>query len=278
MIKGERRVKDLIKNVAKGDSGKAQRLQRHYAMERFLERMALSDYRDKMILKGGLLVSSIVGLDARSTMDIDAACKGFALDLQSATRMVEEIVRVPLDDDMSFDVSAAQEIMEDSEYGGVRIPLVAHLGKSRIPLKIDISTGDAITPSEIDYQFGLMFEERTIRIWTYSIETLLAEKLETVLSRSVNNTRPRDFYDIFVLTELDYPEESALFSQAFANTCEKRNTRIDEDAARSTLDLVRSSAPMKDRWIRFGRDFDYASEIGWLEVVDAAAGLFKITI
>ena len=123
-----------------------------------------------------------------------------------------------------------------------------------------------------------MFEERTIRIWTYSIETLLAEKLETVLSRSVNNTRPRDFYDIFVLTELDYPEESALFSQAFANTCEKRNTRIDEDAARSTLDLVRSSAPMKDRWIRFGRDFDYASEIGWLEVVDAAAGLFKITI
>ena len=277
MIKGERRVKDLIKNVAKGDSGKAQRLQRHYAMERFLERMALSEYREKMILKGGMLVSSIVGLDARSTMDIDATCKGFALDLESAARMVEEIAQVPLDDDMSFEAGAAQKIMEDSEYGGIRIPLVAHLGKSRIPLKIDISTGDAITPSEVDYEFGLMFEERAIRILTYSVETLLAEKLETVLSRSVNNTRPRDFYDIFVLTELGYPEDRALFAKAFRNTCAKRNTRIDEDAARNTLDLVRRSKPMEDRWMRFGRDFDYALEIGWREALDAAISLFETT-
>lgn len=278
MIKGERRVKDLVKNVAKGDSGKAQRLQRHYAMERFLERMGRSSYRDKMILKGGMLVSSIVGLDARSTMDIDATCKGFTLDLESATCMVEEIARVPLDDDMTFDVGAAQEIMEDSEYGGVRIPLVAHLGKSRIPLKIDISTGDAITPSEIDYEFGLMFEERTISILTYSVETLLAEKLETVLSRSVNNTRPRDFYDIFVLTELGYPQDRALFSQAFANTCSKRGAMIDADAARGTFELIRGSGPMEDRWLRFGRDFDYASGIGWPDVLDAAAVLFEATV
>lgn len=278
MIKGERRVKDLVKNVAKGDSGKAQRLQRHYAMERFLERMARSSYRDKMILKGGMLVSSIVGLDARSTMDIDATCKGFTLDLESATSMVEEIARMPLDDDMTFDVGAAQEIMEDSEYGGVRIPLVAHLGKSRIPLKIDISTGDAITPSAIDYEFSLMFEERTIRILTYSVETLLAEKLETVLSRSVNNTRPRDFYDIFVLTELGYPQDRALFSQAFANTCSKRGATIDADATRGTFELIRKSGPMEDRWVRFGRDFDYASGIGWPDALDAAASLFEVTV
>lgn len=278
MIKGERRVKDLIKNIAKGDSGKAQRLQRHYAMERFLERMALSDYRDKMILKGGMLVSSIVGLEARSTMDIDATCKGFALNLESATRMMEEIAQVHLDDDMSFEVGAAQKIMEDSEYGSVRIPLVAHLGKSRIPLKIDISTGDAITPSEVDYELNLMFEKRTIRIWAYSIETLLAEKLETVLSRSVNNTRPRDFYDIFVLTELGYPEDRVLFSQAFANTCAKRDTRIDENAARDTLALVKKSKPMEDRWTRFGRDFDYASGIGWTKALNAAADLFEATV
>ena len=278
MIKGERRIKDLIKNVAKGDSGKAQRLQRHYAMERFLERMALSDYRDKMILKGGMLVSSIVGLEARSTMDIDATCKGLMLDLESATSMVEEIAQVALDDDMHFEVGTAQEIMEDSEYGGVRIPLVAHLGKSRIPLKIDISTGDAITPSEVDYEFGLMFEERTISILTYSVETLLAEKLETVLSRSVNNTRPRDFYDIFTLSELGYPEDRALFSRAFANTCAKRDSKVDEDISRSILELVRNSKPMKDRWIRFGKDFDYASEIGWSEALDATANLFEATI
>lgn len=278
MIKGERRVKDLIKNVAKGDSGKAQRLQRHYAMERFLERMALSDYCDKMILKGGMLVSSIVGFDARSTMDIDATCRGFTLNPESATRMVNEIALVPLDDDMSFDVGTAQEIMEDSEYGGVRIPLVAHLGKSRIPLKVDISTGDAITPSEVCYEFGLMLEERTIRILTYSVETLLAEKLETVLSRSVNNTRPRDFYDIFVLTELGYPQDRTVFSQAFANTCSKRGTLIDVDAARNTFELIRRSGPMEGRWVRFGRDFDYASGIGWPDALDAAAGLFEVTV
>lgn len=201
MIKGERRVKDLIKNVAKGDSGKAQRLQRHYAMERFLERMALSDYRDKMILKGGVLVSSIMGLDARSTMDIDATCKGFALDLQSATRIL-----------------------------------------------------------------------------TYSVETLLSEKLETVLSRSVNNTRPRDFYDIFVLTELGYPQDGALFSRAFASTCSKRGTVIEASAARSTFELIRKSGPMEDRWLRFGRDFDYASGIGWPDALDAAADLFEVTV
>ncbi|WP_314039438.1 nucleotidyl transferase AbiEii/AbiGii toxin family protein [Slackia exigua] len=278
MIKGERRVKDLIKNVAKGDSGKAQRLQRHYAMERFLERVSISDYRDKMILKGGMLVSSIVGLDARSTMDIDTTCKDMPLDLESASRMVEEITLISLDDDMSFDVGAAQEIMEDSEYGGVRIPLVAHLGKSRIPLKIDVSTGDAITPSEVDYEYSLMFEDRSIHIWTYSIETLLAEKLETVLSRSVSNTRPRDFYDIFALTDMGYPEDRALFAEAFENTCSKRGTVIDTADARNTLALVRNSRPMENRWIRFGKDFDYASEIEWKKALNATLLLFELTV
>lgn len=278
MIKGERRVKDLIKNIAKGDSGKAQRLRRHYAMERFLERMALSEYRDKMILKGGMLVSSIVGLEVRSTMDIDATCKGMTLDLEAATRMVQDIAKVPLDDDMLFEVGEAQEIMGDSEYGGVRVSLVARLGKSRIPLKIDISTGDAITPSEVDYEFGLMFDDRAIRIWSYSIETLLAEKLETVLSQSVNNTRPRDFYDIFVLSEMGYPEDPSVFLEAFENTCLKRGTRIDEETARSTLELVGKSGPMKDRWARFGKDFDYASEIEWAEALEAVLGLFEAAV
>lgn len=180
MIKGARRVKDLIKNKARGDSAKAQALQRHYAMERLLERISVSDYRDNFILKGGMLVSSMVGLEQRSTMDIDATLTGKTLSSESALSIVREIASISLDD-MSFKVGDLHEIMKDSEYGEVQIPIDAHLGRMKIKLKIDISTGDAITPSKIAFEYPLMLEDRKIEIWAYNLETVLAEKAETII-------------------------------------------------------------------------------------------------
>lgn len=168
-------------------------------MERFLERVAISAYRDNFVLKGGMLVSALVGLDSRATMDIDTTVFGLSLDVDKARAIIEEIISLPLDDNVRFSVKDISLIMEEQEYPGVRLSLDVYLENMRIPLAIDISTDDVITPKQVRYEYKLMLEERTISIWAYNIETILAEKIETVLSRSAFNTRMRDFYDLFIL-------------------------------------------------------------------------------
>ena len=203
MIKTSRQLKDLIRNVAKGDSGKSQLLIRNYAMERFLERIALSKYKDNFILKGGMLVSAIVGLDNRATMDIDTTIRNLPLDVEHARQIIEEIVAVEIDDNVSFQLRDVSNIMDEMEYGGVRTSLLAFFDTMKIPLKIDISTGDVVTPAEVIYHYKLMFEQRFISLWAYTLETVLAEKIETVLTRTIFNTRLRDFYDLYVLQNVD---------------------------------------------------------------------------
>ena len=185
--------------MAKGDSGKSQLLIRNYAMERFLERVALSKYKDNFILKGGMLVSALVGLQNRTTMDIDTTIRNLPLDSEQVKQIVEEIAAVEVDDNIHFIVKDVSNIMEETEYGGVRLSLDAFLDITKIPLKIDISTGDVVTPAEITYHYKLMFEQRYISLWAYTIETVLAEKIETVLTRTIFNTRLRDFYDLYIL-------------------------------------------------------------------------------
>lgn len=267
MIKGARRVKDLIRNKAKGDSSRSQALLRHYAMERFLERLANSPYRDNFVLKGGMLMSSLVGVDQRSTMDIDTTVKGLTLDTGNALKVVEEIAVVELDDGMEFQVGGAGEIMEDSEYGGVRIALTARMEKTRIPLKIDISTGDAITPAEVMHRYRLMFEDRDIGIWAYPVETVLAEKIETALARGILNTRMRDFYDVFMLRELDEGLEPSTLRAALEATIEKRGSGVSASSYAQTLTEIEGSATMAERWRSYGLSNPYASSIAWTDAV-----------
>ena len=203
MIKTSRQLKDLIRNKAKGDSDKSGLLIRNYGMERFLERVTLSKYKDNFILKGGMLVAAMVGLDNRATMDIDTSIRNLPLDTEHAKKIVEEIAAVKIDDNIRFEIKDISNIMDEAEYGGVRLSLTAFLDTMKIPLKIDISTGDAITPAEITYRYKLMFEQRYISLWAYPLETVLAEKIETVLSRGVLNTRLRDFYDLYILQQTE---------------------------------------------------------------------------
>ncbi len=198
MIHTSRQIKDLIKNKANGNSAKAQIMIRNYMMERFMERLSLSEYKNNFILKGGMLVSSMVGIDIRSTMDIDTTLKNLPLSVDSAESIIKRIISVRLEDGVTFRIKGITEIMDEAEYGGIRVSLEAMLDMMRIPLKIDISTGDIVTPKEIEYEMKLMFEDRKIEILAYNIETLLAEKLETVVTRGIANTRLRDFYDIYI--------------------------------------------------------------------------------
>lgn len=267
MIKTSRQLKDKVRNMARGDSAKAQLLIRNYGMERFLERVSLSEHRDNFILKGGMLVSALVGLENRATMDIDTSIRNMPLDTIAAKAMVEEIIAVPVDDNIRFEINDFGTIMDDAEYSGVRISLNAFLDATRIPLKIDISTGDAITPAAVNYQYKLMFEERYITLWAYNLETVLAEKIETVLSRSVLNTRLRDFYDLYVLQDTGLEIDKATLAAALTATARKRGSEQALALYGRTLDEIRISPLMREQWERYQGKNNYAASIVWDDVI-----------
>lgn len=267
MIKTSRQLKDKVRNMARGDSAKAQLLIRNYGMERFLERVSLSEHRDNFILKGGMLVSAMVGLENRATMDIDTSIRNMPLDTIAAKAMVEEIIAVPVDDNIRFEINDFGTIMDDAEYSGVRISLNAFLDATRIPLKIDISTGDAITPAAVHYQYKLMFEERYITLWAYNLETVLAEKIETVLSRSVLNTRLRDFYDLYVLQDTGLEIDKATLAAALTATARKRGSEQVLVLYERTIDEIRISPLMREQWERYQGKNNYAAGIVWDDVI-----------
>lgn len=267
MIKTSRQLKDKVRNMARGDSAKAQLLIRNYGMERFLERVSLSEHRDNFILKGGMLVSALVGLENRATMDIDTSIRNMPLDTIAAKAMVEEIIAVPVDGNIRFEINDFGTIMDDAEYSGVRISLNAFLDATRIPLKIDISTGDAITPAAVNYQYKLMFEERYITLWAYNLETVLAEKIETVLSRSVLNTRLRDFYDLYVLQDTGLEIDKATLAAALTATARKRGSEQVLVLYERTLDEIRISPLMREQWERYQGKNNYAAGIVWDDVI-----------
>ena len=169
MIKTAWQLKDRIRNLAKSKSADAQVLMRNYMMERFLERISVSEYRDKFILKGGMLVAAMIGLESRATMDIDGTIKGINVNVEDVEKMIATIVSVPMDDGVEFQVKRISEIMDEAEYPGIRVSMETRFDGVRTPLKIDISTGDAITPREVRYKFKLMLEERSIDIWAYNL-------------------------------------------------------------------------------------------------------------
>lgn len=245
MIKTSKQLKDLVGNRAHGDSAKSMLFLRNYAMERFLERLSASKYRNCFILKGGMLISAMVGIDSRATMDIDTTLRNYSLNCESAEQIVRQIADVEIDDKISFVIKKTEEIMEDSEYQGVRLSLDAYLDKTRIPLKIDISTGDVITPCEISFSYQLMFENRTIPLLAYPPETVLAEKLETILSRGEANTRLRDFYDVYILQREDFVVTPDALCHALLATCRKRGHEDLLHTYASILDRVRQSDTMQ---------------------------------
>ena len=201
MIYTSIQLKALVRNMSKGKSKRAQMIIQNYVMERFLERLSLSKYKENIILKGGKLVAAMIGLNQRSTLDIDATVKNIPLSEIGAQKIIEEIISIEIEDGLSFEITSVTSILDTAEYPGIRIVLDALLENMHTPLKIDFSTGDVITPREIEYSFRLLFEDRTLSIMAYNLETVLAEKLETLIVRGVTNSRMRDFYDIHVLLD-----------------------------------------------------------------------------
>ena len=277
MIKTARQLKDLIRNLSKDKAADAQILMRNYMMERFLERISLSEYRDKFILKGGMLVAAMVGLDARSTMDIDATVKGVTVGIEEVENMIASIISVPVDDGVEFRVKRISEIMDEAEYPGIRISMETEFDGVITPLKTDISTGDAITPREVRYSFKLMLEDRSIEIWAYNLETVLAEKLETVVSRATTNTRMRDFYDLHILSQLHGQSiVPADLRAALIATAKKRGTEKYLADAPAAFDEVEADPNMEKLWRAYQKKFSYAADLSWHTVVESIRSLYRL--
>ena len=277
MIKTSKQLKDLIRNLSKKNAADAQILMRNYMMERFLERISLSEYRDHFVLKGGMLVAAMVGLDTRSTMDMDATVKGFPVNEASVKDMVEKILAVPVNDGVSFRVKRIQSIMDEAEYPGVRVSMETTFDGVITPLKVDISTGDVITPKEVRYRFKLMLEDRSIEVWAYNLETVLAEKLESIIYRGITNTRMRDFYDVYILSQM-YADQlsAAVFHEALVATCRKRGHLEQLEDAVNVFDEVEQDAGMEKLWCSYQKNFSYAADYSWHSVVESARALYAI--
>ncbi len=278
MIKTSRQLKDLVRNMAKGDSGKSQLLIRNYAMERFLERTALSKYKDNFILKGGMLISAMAGLDNRATMDLDTTVRNLHLDMETAQEIVAEIISISLEDNVQFEIREVSGIMDEAEYGGVRLSLDAFLDTMRIPWKIDISTGDVIIPSEISYNYRLMFEQRTICLWAYSLENVLAEKIETVLVRATFNTRLRDFYDIHILQNIGRQVDKKTLFIALTATCRSRNSEYVLQEYSHILTQIEQNQTMQELWENFQKKNSYAAGITWETIMQSVWAICKICL
>ena len=268
MIKAATQLKAKVRNLSGGDSQKAQTLIRNFMMERFLERIVLSQYRNSFILKGGMLVAAIVGLDTRATMDIDTTVKSLTLSKDNVIKIVEDIIAVEIPDGVQFRIAKVTDIMEEHDYPGIRVMLEATLDKLRQAVKIDISTGDIITPGAMEYSYSLMFEDRSISMWTYNLETLLAEKLETIMARGTANTRMRDFYDIYTISRQEGFNKEVLKSAFFA-TSTKRNTTEQIPDLINIIVAVASEDTMALQWENFQKESFFVGELSWNDVIES---------
>lgn len=269
MIHTSKQLKDKVRNISKGDNNTAKALIRNFIMERFLERVSISGYRNNFILKGGMLVASIVGTDMRATMDIDTTVQALPLNEDDTKRIISEICAISVEDCVNFRITSVTNIMTDFEYPGIRIMLEASLDRMRQAIKIDISTDDIITPSAVEYEYKLMFEDRSISLLTYNKETLLAEKMQTILARGIANTRLRDFYDVHGVMKLYAKEvDKELLLEAFRATCKKRETVFSKEEMSETLARIKENSGMAQMWEKFRKKNFYAGDLAWDNVLN----------
>lgn len=268
-------LKARIRNLAKKKNIPAQVILQNFMFERLLVRLAASPCKDKFILKGGMLVASIVGLDNRATMDLDATLKNLPLTPEAIREALEQVCAVPVDDGVSFALETISPIREDDIYGGYRVALTAHFETILTPLTIDVSTGDVITPHAVQHRFSEIFDDtQTYELWAYNIETILAEKAETILRRGVFNSRPRDFYDVYILaTTQSY--DPALFRKALQETAAHRGTAEQIADVPGILQIIAESPELRALWEKYRKQFAYAEGIQYDHIMHT---LRKITV
>lgn len=260
-------LKGRIKKYAKSNNIAAQVVLQNYMFECFLARLSLSEYRDKFVVKGGMLIAAIVGLDTRTTMDLDTTLRNLPLTEEKISEVINTICEIDMKDDVVFTVKSIEPIRKDDIYGGYCVRLDAVYDTIVTPLSIDVSTGDVITPGAVKYEFsGIFDEDIRISLWGYNIETIIAEKVETILRRGVFTTRPRDYYDVYILgTMQKYDKETC--KEALKATAEHRGSAEQISNVESILKQISESNDLKDMWKKYQKKFAYASDISYENVL-----------
>jgi len=265
--KNPMQLKSIIKKIAAENHVSSQLIMQNYMMERLLERISLSNYSSNFILKGGFLIASMVGLNNRATMDIDTTINGINLTHDSIRSIFDELCNANIDDQISFSMLKLTDIRNTDDYPGIRISLEARYLSLRVPLSVDLTTGDIITPNEIEYSYKLIIDDRKINIRAYNLETILAEKIETILSRNIANTRVRDFYDVYILSLLKLNEcRFDVLRLALKETSIKRGSENTLSNYDEIINHIRSNERMNHSWINYQHDFGYAKNIGFDEI------------
>lgn len=262
-------LKGRIKNLAKENNADPRLLMRLYMMERFIERASVSKYKDNFIIKGGILVTSLVGISLRSTLDIDSTIKNQSISENDAKRMIDDICKIDVGDGVSFEVKDSSTIMDEMEYPGIRFTLNVIMDGLITPIKIDISTGDVITPRAIEYQYNFLLEDRTATLLSYNLETILAEKLQAILNRELLNTRMRDFYDIYVLFSMyENTINVDVLKEAFYATCKKRNSINLIKNSNLLINTISNSDVLENRWNEYQKKFAYVQGISYEDTIN----------
>ncbi|MBQ0013773.1 MAG: nucleotidyl transferase AbiEii/AbiGii toxin family protein [Oscillospiraceae bacterium] len=275
-MKNAMQLKAIMKNIAKDKNISAQLVLQNYMMERLLERVSLSEYKDKFIIKGGFLIASLVGLDTRATMDIDATVKGYPVEESTVREMFKKICDIQIEDDITFSFVNIEEIREGDKYKGYRVSITADYPPMSVPLKLDITAGDVITPREINYKYKMMLEDKYIPLLAYNVETILAEKIETIISRSDQNTRPRDYYDVYIIWKLKRDEiDFSKLNKALVATANKRGSQGLLDQYRSIMDVVKSSETMQSFWNKYQKSYTYAKDIAFKDTCEAVVEIMS---
>ena len=267
-------LKAKIRNIAKEKNISAQAVLQSYLMSRFLYRLSQTEYKEKFVIKGGMLIASIVGIEHRSTMDLDTTLRNLPLTESAIREAFESVCRVQTDDGITFSFDSIAPIRDDDEYGGYRVSFTAKFGKINASMSMDVSTGDVITPGTAKHWFSDILEDSLcFELWSYPIETVLAEKVETILSRGVDNTRPRDFYDVYMLSALNY--DSEMFGEAFIATASHRESLEKISDAEGIIRLISESAEMNRRWENYVRQMPYARGITFSDTISAVCNVIR---
>ena len=272
----EMQLKAIIKNIALKSGITPQAALQIYCLERLLERISLSSKSECFIIKGGFLISSMIGIEHRSTMDIDTTAKGFDVNHESISEIFSEICRIEIDDQLHFMFDRTEDIREADDYPGIRVFLHATYGKLNTVLTVDVTTGDSIVPSEIQYKYACIFDKKTIPIKAYPLENILAEKLETIVSRGTANSRPRDFYDLYILFSLKKDEiDWNTLHNALTATATKRGSLSLLSDYEKIIETIRADSVQNDFWKRYSSKNKFASGISFDETLEVARVILR---
>ena len=279
MIKNRDSLKAKASNLSKKTNIPNKYLIQNFMFEALLKRISKSKYKDKFIIKGGLLLSSIFGVNLRSTMDLDTTIKGLSLDRETITKVINEIISIDVEDNVKLEIENIKDIREEELYSGFEVNLKAEFDGLKTNLMIDITTGDVITYKEVEFKYSTIFENETINIMTYNYETIIAEKFESIISRNIDNTRMKDYYDLYMFVNLKWNDiNKDTLRKAIINTSKNRETLSYIENANEYINLIEDDSRLKLLWNSYQNNYEYAKGIEFVDTINAIKVISEIIV